>query len=156
MALFRINIFFQYLILEFIVYFILKRQNQNSSLRRLIVLIILNALVGLILKCFSVISPIFTLAYQVNFLRFHLDNGYNPKISRFSIRTCNTNYVCNMLDTCGRLFFLLNLTMPFIFFFNFDIKFNECLRKLLARNPKANSGTFLVPTAQKQTFSALK
>lgn len=140
------------LYLFFIIYF--KRQNQKSSLRRLIVLIILNALAGLILKSFSVISPIFTLAYQVNFLRFHLNNGFNPKISRFSIRTCNTNYVCNTLDTCGRLFFLLNLTLPFVFFFNFDSKFNECLRKLLAKKPKANSGVSLgkslVPTAKQK------
>ena len=48
------------------------------------------------------------------------------------VRTCSNDYACNTLDTIGRNLILVNMTIPFFFFFKFDITFKECFDKLIA------------------------
>ena len=89
-------------------------------------MVILNATVGVILKCFMVAAPIFTIFHQIDlFLRFKIFDEDFISTAR-SIRTCTSDFFCSTIETIGRSFFLLNLTIPFFFFYKFDSRFKEC------------------------------
>lgn len=98
-------------------------------MNRIVLLVILNASVGFILKSFLVFRPIFTSYYQTKCLI------YNTIIQLSYIRTCQSDFVCSTIDTIGRNFFLVNLTITFFFFYKFDSRFNECF-KVLVENLK--------------------
>lgn len=94
-------------------------------MNRIVLLIILNALLGFFLKIFQVVKPIFTLYDQ---LRFIFVSNHSE---RSLVNTCTSDYVCNTIDTIGRNFFLVNLTIPLFFFYRFDRRFKECLENLI-------------------------
>ena len=102
-------------------------------MNRVVKLIILNATVGLILKSFLTFSPIFTIYHQLAFLK-NDSSKYQYLLNNVS--TCNSDHVCNALDAIGRSLLLVNLTIPFVFFYKFDLKFNECFKNLLANIKK--------------------
>ena len=88
-------------------------------------MVILNATVGVILKCFMVATPIFTIFHQIDFFLHNSIDGITFKLEK-AIRTCTSDSFCSTIETIGRNFFLLNLTIPFFFFYKFDIRFKEC------------------------------
>ena len=94
-------------------------------MNRIVKLVILNAAVGFILKSFLVVRPIFTIYYQLNFII------KNPTGFLYYVRTCESDFVCSTIDTIGRNFMLVNLTIPIIFFYKFDMRFNECFKNLI-------------------------
>lgn len=104
----------------------LKRAENRKSINRIVLLVILNAAVGIFLKSFLIVRPIFTIYYQIWFIQ----NG--KVISRSDyVSTCQSSYFCSTIDTIGRNFMLINLTIPFFFFYKFDIRFKECLQNLV-------------------------
>lgn len=102
----------------------LKRNDENKSVNRIVLLIILNALVGVILKSFLVVKPIFTIYHQLRFLLV------SEQSMREFLNTCTSHFVCSTIDTVGRIFFLVNLIINFFFFYKFDRRFKECLKNL--------------------------
>lgn len=104
----------------------IERNDENKSVNRIVLLIILNALVGVILKSFLVVKPIFTIYFQ---LRFVLVGNKIIDLRKYLYK-CTISHVCSTIDTIGRSFFLVNLTIPFFFFYKFDRRFNECLKNL--------------------------
>ena len=103
-------------------------------MNRVVKLIILNATVGLILKSFMTVSPIFTIYHQLAALKSNKIIE-NPFLLNY-VSTCNSNHVCNALDAIGRSLLLVNLTIPFVFFYKFDLKFNECFKNLVGNMKK--------------------
>ena len=103
-------------------------------MHRVVKLIILNATVGIILKSFMAVSPIFTIYHQLAALKSNLINKEATRLA--IVMTCPTNHVCNALDAIGRSLLLVNLTIPFFFFYKFDLKFNECFKNLVANMKK--------------------
>lgn len=65
-------------------------------------------------------------------MKFYKPNqeSSNQETLRF-FRTCQNDYVCSTIDTIGRNLILINLTIPFLFFYKFDSRFNECLKNLI-------------------------
>ena len=47
------------------------------------------------------------------------------------VRTCANDHVCSTIDTIGRNFILVNLAIPFFFFYKFDMRFRECWNNLI-------------------------
>lgn len=86
---------------------------------------IINAAVGFILKSFLVVPPIFTIYFQLRFVFVESDQDL------FFVRKCRSDYFCSTIETIGRNFMLVNLTIPFFFYYKFDKKFNECLKNLI-------------------------
>ena len=87
---------------------------------------IINAAVGFFLKCFLVVRPLFTTYYHLRHLIFDNHSRYLDVVP-----TCQNDYFCSTIDTIGRNFLLVNLTIPIIFFYKFDMRFKDCLNKLV-------------------------
>ena len=85
---------------------------------------ILNATIGIILKCFLVVRPIFTLYNQLRKIKLKSDN------IRW-VSTCRSDFFCSTIDTMARNLMLVNLIIPFFFFYKFDMRFKECLNNLI-------------------------
>ena len=96
----------------------------------MIKLIIVNATVGIILKSLMAASPIFTIYHQIAVLKTNVLVKF--PFMRFIVLTCQSDYVCNTIDAIGRNLILVNLTIPFFFFYKFDLRFKECYQKLIA------------------------
>ena len=107
------------------IFFKLRNENRKS-LNRVVLLVISNAVVGLILKSFLIVRPIFTIYYQLRYIF-----GEYKFQDLLYVRTCQDDYACSTIDTMGRDFMLVNLTIQFFFFYKFDSRFNECLRNLI-------------------------
>lgn len=107
-------------------------------LNRIVLLIIINAAVALIFKSFSSVSSIFTLVNQVKLLIQLLKRTQNglSVLYKQGARTCRLNIVCSLIETLGNLFFLINLSIFFLFFYKFDLRFNECSRNILEKLKK--------------------
>ena len=94
-------------------------------------MIIINATVGLILKSFMAVRPIFTIIHQIkykfnNFELLSLRIYYSSRVL-----ICQFDHVCTTLDTIGRNLILVNLAIPFFFYYKFDSRFNECFANLI-------------------------
>ena len=95
-------------------------------MNRIVSLVILNATVGLILKIFQGYSPIFSMYYELK-NQISFVNDFYAK----SIRTCHTDFYCNTIDTFGKFLFLVNLTIPFFFYYKYDKRFHDCFYNLV-------------------------
>ena len=99
---------------------ILKRKNEKSSLNRIVLLIVLNAGIGFVFKCFSAISPIFDLHFQVKASIDSKNSNWmkeQKSYYKLGVRSCHSDFICSAFETFGNLLFLLNLSIPFFFFF---------------------------------------
>ena len=98
-------------------------------MNRIIQLVIFNAAVSLLLKSLNIAAPIFTIYNQIFILSsIYLSN--NPVDKKFA-RTCIKDPVCSTIQTLGKIFFLIHLTIPFLFFHKFDLKFKACFHTLV-------------------------
>lgn len=110
------------------------RENENKSINRVVLLIVLNATLGIILKSLMAVRPVFTIINQIDYI-FMNYGKYEKSFYISRVRTCQSDYVCTTIDTIGKNLILLNLTIPFFFFYKFDTIFKECF-KTLTRNMK--------------------
>ena len=98
---------------------------------RVVLLIVVNATMGLILKSFMAVPPIFTIFYQVRIksknLRIILDKSFG---------LCQNDYFCSTIDRIGRNLILVNMAIPFLFFYKFDLNFKECFQNLVENMKK--------------------
>lgn len=90
---------------------------------RIVLMVILNASIGLFLKSFLLVHPIFSFYQQIIALssRFLANN---PKYM-FHVHTCEFDPVCSTFVTIGRSCFLVDLSISFFFFLKFDRRFKE-------------------------------
>ena len=107
------------------------RKNENRSINRVVQLIVLNATLGIILKSLMTIRPIYTIKNQIEFIFMNLKNFPMPDIHfKSRVRICQSDYVCTTIDSIGRNLFIVNLAIPFFFFYKFDYRFKECFQNL--------------------------
>ena len=103
-------------------------------MNQIVLLVILNAAIGFILKIFLVVRPIYTIYHQIKILT-NSNLLENPD-DLIGVRTCVKNPICSTIDTIGRNFFLVNMTIPFFFFHKFDRRFKECFEILIENMKK--------------------
>lgn len=101
---------------------------EDKTVNKIVSLVILNATTGVVLKGVSAFSPVFSMYYEFKYFHFRETNFYNKMI-----RTCYTDIYCNTMDTFGKFLFLLNLTIPFCFFYKFDNKFHQGFYNLVGK-----------------------
>ena len=103
-------------------------------------MVILNALLGLILKLASVYASIYDLVdfiiglydtYKYNGLL--LDDTYKYNI------ICSTNNTCFLIEKFGNLFYLISLSIYLFFFYNFDKNFRTSFLRLFFNDEKKNT-----------------
>lgn len=100
-------------------------------MNRIVLLVILNAVIGIFLKIFPNVRPLYTIYFQL-WLLLKYGNTLEYRLNGFYFDgTCQHNYICGTIDTLGRNFMLVNLTIPLFFFYKFDLRFNECLKCLI-------------------------
>ena len=95
-------------------------------------LVVLNAGIGFVFKCFSAISPIFDLNNQV---KASIDSksfklAQEQKSFFKLVLSCHSDFICSSIETFGNLLFLVNLSIPFFFFYKFDRRFCEGLKNV--------------------------
>ena len=119
-----------------IVFYILKREN---PVKRTVLMVILNALIGLILKLASVYPSIFDLYYFISGLDLPdivVDNLFN------FIIICSKDNACFLIEKFGNLFYLISLSIYLIFFYHFDKNFRISFLRLFKgekKNTKKNA-----------------
>ena len=111
-------------------------------------MVILNALLGLILKLTSVYASIYDLVdfiiglydtYKYNGLL--LDPTYNYII------ICSTNNTCFLVEKFGSLFYLISLSIYLFFFYHFDKNFRTSFLRLFFNDEKKNTKKDVVKTS---------
>ena len=95
-------------------------------------MVILNVLIGIILKLASVYASIFDL---VNFIRFALldSDGFSKyafKLIMNLIIICSKDNMCFLIEKFGNLFYLISLSIYLFFFYHFDKNFRTCFHRI--------------------------
>lgn len=94
-------------------------------------MVILNALVGLIFKSLSTVGPIYSLKREINYLMTHFKTENSRTLALMDVMLCSSNDVCNTIEKLSQLAILVNLTIPFFFFYKFDQNFKLSVKKTL-------------------------
>lgn len=90
------------------------------------------------------VSPIYNLFYQIQ-LQYHLLIGYfqdrfEKHRMTIDMPKCIADPTCRAIETLGKLLFQVNLTIPILFYFNFDLKFKNVLKNITkAKNNNKNN-----------------
>lgn len=112
-----------------IIYFFREKKN---PVKKSIVMVILNTVVGVLLKSMTTYAPLNDIrAISVSlFLQSHSDSP-NEKIAYLTyVNLCELNSSCRSVERISTVVFLLSLSTNLCFFFVFDKNFNQCLKRL--------------------------
>ena len=110
-------------------------------------MVILNALLGLILKVASVYASIYDLVHFITAITaFNSDsNGFDKPFliasNNFYI-ICSKDITCFLIEKFGNLFYLISLSIYLIFFYHFDKNFRASFLRLFKdekKNTKNNA-----------------
>ena len=105
-------------------------------------MVILNALIGVILKLTSIYASIHDLIEFVNGL-----NLFSDRLSLLNgtfnfILICSNDNMCFLIERFGNLFYLISLSIYLIFFYHFDKNFRISFLRIFSddkKNTKKNS-----------------
>lgn len=97
-------------------------------------MVILNAILGVILRVASVINSIFDWVFFIHNL------FYRFNFAGHSYTLCNNNNSCILLEKISNLLYLISLSIYLIFFYNFDKNFSTSFSRLFDNKKKENKG----------------
>ena len=100
-------------------------------------MVILNALLGLILKLNLVFASIFDLVHFIDGL---YDSGGESLLDTYFnfFVICSNDNVCFLIEKFGNIFYLVSLSIYLFFFYHFDKNFRISFLRLF-KNEKKNS-----------------
>lgn len=95
-------------------------------------MVILNTLVGVLLKSMTTYAPLNDIrAISVSlFVQSHSDSPDQKIAYLTDVNICELNSSCRSVERISAVVFLLSLSTNLWFFFVFDKKFNQCLKRL--------------------------
>ena len=100
-------------------------------------MVILNALLGLILKVQMAYVCVFDLYYFIRDLRY-----LNIKTASFVVpffKTCSRELTCSLVEKFGGLLYLSSFSLYLAFYYHFDNNFKSSFFKIFKRSKKNNS-----------------
>ena len=95
-------------------------------------MVILNAILGVILRVASVVNSIFDWVIFINNLL------YTFNLAGHSFTLCNNNNICLLLEKISNLLYLISLSIYLIFFYHFDKNFRTSFLRLFDNKKKEN------------------
>ena len=111
-------------------------------------MVILNATCGLILKAPVASISIFDLVYV---LKSFLKNGLFELIFE---KTCSYYETCYTFEKFSNLLFLLSLSLYFIFYYNFDKKFQASFKRIVKN--KSSESNENKPAVNRLVFNKIE
>ena len=100
-------------------------------------MVILNATFGLILKFPSTFSSLFDL---VNLIKMTIKRNINDSLISifiyYLIKICSFDQMCHTIERFANTLYLVSLASLFVFYFNFDKKFNSSFKFVFSRQKK--------------------
>lgn len=105
-----------------------KKNNENiDAINRAVLLVVLNSIINFTCKLPSTLISINEMVQSINSLSHFSNNiwiGLSDKIYSIEMNCQNSN-LCQALEKFSIDLFLLSLSLDFIFYYNFDIKFKK-------------------------------
>lgn len=94
-------------------------------------MVILNALIGVILKIPSVYTSIFDLVFFITALHDASLQSLSLTLPSYNlIKICSNDPSCFMVDKFANIFYLISLSIYFVFFYHFDKNFRSSFLRL--------------------------
>ena len=109
-------------------------------------MVILNALIGVILKSASVYASIFDLVNFITGLYYSNGSSLFNGIYNFII-ICSKDNSCFLVEKFGNLFYLISLSIYLFFFYHFDKNFRISFLRLFHNDEKKNTKKDVVKTS---------
>ena len=100
-------------------------------------MVILNALLGLILKLTSIYSSIFDLVSFISVINIYEFEELDLLNGMFNlIVLCSNDNKCLLIEKFGNLFYLISLSIYLIFFYHFDKNFRISFLRIITHEKK--------------------
>ena len=109
-------------------------------------MVILNALMGVILKLTSVYASIFDLV-QFIIVLYDLKGRSILDSLVFHFITCSDDNSCFLVEKFGNLFYLISLSIYLFFFYHFDKNFRTSFMRLFFNDEKKSTKKEVVKTS---------
>lgn len=108
----------------------------------MIVMVIINASLGLVFKMPSIFSCIYDLINLIKFFKWY-ENKYDHTEYLFDfmfkvIEICSYNRECRSIDQLAKFLYLLSFAMLFFIYFSFDKKFKHAFKNLFSSKKTQN------------------
>lgn len=105
------------------------RLNEEFSIRRVTIMVILNLSLCLILKSFRIIPSLYDLVMLIQYFKKSKNGTFITDSIFLEIRLCYLDSFCVLIEHLANFLYFLSVSILLLFYFNFDKKFSSSFNK---------------------------